>query len=370
MNHLILSTCGTSLLTNEADDYLRKLLTEHANAKTPEELPEAERTRIMEHLGKLKTYVATLSIKDAKKASAELNGILTFYDSQPAAHKTDTHYLLATDTWLGERSAELVKTWLLKNDFSAVTTRRHKDLQTSDWKYFQSALSDLVKWLADEIAPQRNPSTKVIFNLSGGFKSETGFLQALGMFYADETIYLFERSSELMRIPRLPVRMDDEKSVCDDLRDFRRASLGLPVTNNKHGIYWTTLDLEGTPECTFSAWGELVFKQHQNSLYKKELYPSPSDKITFGPNFAESCRHESPDHLKHINQTIDQLAKFAERGDNPRSLDFKSLKGKHPTGATHECDAWADGAAKRIYCKYTSSDKSVIEPLKLGNALH
>ncbi|MDR1282293.1 MAG: putative CRISPR-associated protein [Opitutaceae bacterium] len=370
MRNLIISTCGTSILTNEAKDGLRKLLTQYANEKSPDNLPEEDRTCVITHLADLKTRIPNLSIEDAKEASAELNGILAFYGSQPATHKTDSHYLLATDTWLGETSAKIVEAWLKEKGFNTVIVRRHKDLQTSDLTYFKSALSDLVKWLHEEIKPQRNSDMEVIFNLSGGFKSETGFLQALGMFYADETIYLFERSSELMRIPRLPVRMDDEKSICDDLRDFRRASLELPVTQNKHGIYWMTLDLGGTPEHTLSAWGSLVFKQHQDALYGKKLYPSPSDKIIFDPNFVKSCQTETSDHRKHINQTIDQLARFVERGDNPRSLDLKSLKGKHPTGATHECDAWADGAAKRIYCKYTSSDKSVIELLKLDEAMH
>ncbi len=50
----------------------------------------------------------------------------------------------------------------------------------------------------------------IIVNLSGSFESLQAYAQTLGMFYADEIIYVFEaRDSPLIRIPRLPLEWDE-----------------------------------------------------------------------------------------------------------------------------------------------------------------
>jgi CRISPR/Cas system-associated protein Csm6 len=65
----------------------------------------------------------------------------------------------------------------------------------------------------------------VVFNLTGGFKSVQGFLQAISSFYADETIYIFQFSSELLQIPRLPIKLDTQGIIDENLTIFRRLGL-------------------------------------------------------------------------------------------------------------------------------------------------
>ncbi|MBK7051983.1 MAG: hypothetical protein IPH54_15420 [Rhodoferax sp.] len=60
-----------------------------------------------------------------------------------------------------------------------------------------------------------------------------GFMQTLGALLADECVYSFERSAELIRIPRLPVEMRPESYVIDNLTAFRRMSLGLNVMQSQ-----------------------------------------------------------------------------------------------------------------------------------------
>ena len=360
---IILSTCGTSILTNNTSRELQLALTTCANEKRIEDFPENERRMITEHIKKRKIEFAKFGVDKARNGSAELNGILAYYDNQPANGASDTHYLLATDTWLCEATAEVVQDWLKRHGIRDIRIHRHPDLQTADFGDFRSSLADLVKWCAEEVYVQHSVHRRIIFNLSGGFKSETGFLQLLGMFYADEIIYIFERSGELLRIPRLPLEMMDEKAISDDLQDFRRASLGLSVTSSKTGIYW----FEDSGKYALTAWGELVFEKHRTKLYREKLLPSPSKCLIFGKNFKKSCteRHDE------INRKIDLLAKYMEEptNPNPKTLDFKRLQNNHPRlpEANWECDAWHDGAAKRIFCQRQGETLTLLE---LHNALH
>jgi putative CRISPR-associated protein (TIGR02619 family) len=364
--NLMLSSCGTSILTNDVDEDLRKLLNRHANVKSSNDVPSLERERIREHIENREKKFAGISLEDVKRDSAELNGILSFYGGQVAReNRQDIHYLLATDTWLGEETAKIVESWLRNLGFTNTCVYRHSDLQTADWQLFRSSLSDLVKWCAEIIVPQRTMHCRVIFNLSGGFKSETGFLQMLGMFYADETVYMFERSGELMRIPRLPVKMLDEEAVRDDLCDFRRATQGLDICAEKSGIYWFEMD----GKYFLAPWGELVFEQHKTKIYREKIHPSPSGKIVFTDKFLKSCEKEKGNRLHKINEQIDLFAQYLEDKNhpNPDSLRYHSLNSPPCEGVTHEIYAWSDGGAKRIYCK--SLDDGKVELLFLGDHL-
>jgi len=369
--NIILSTCGTSFLTNRVEENLRALLTRHANVKKKEEVPAKERNSIENHIRKRQTESAGFSQEEARRDSAELNGILSYYGGRPDGR--DAHYLLATDTWFGEATAEIVKAWLATNGISNCQVIRHPDLQTANWREFSSSLSDLVKWChetfgsarstktcplcgsdmvcEETLRPQRSAHRRVIFNLSGGFKSETGFLQMLGMFYADETVYIFERSGELMRIPRLPVKMEDKQAIRDDLADFRRAALKLTVEAEKSGIYW----FEAGGQYDLTPWGELIFVQHKTKIYEEKILPPPSDTICFGAGFLKSCEGENGERIRLINERIDQLAQFKERPNhpNPKSLHYHPIhnsSGEVPQ-ASHEIYAWSDQDAKRIYCR-------------------
>ncbi|MDR2341795.1 MAG: putative CRISPR-associated protein [Campylobacteraceae bacterium] len=367
MKNLIFSTCGTSILTNNADDVLRPLFIQHANVKNAADISlSEERGYICAHIEERKKRFVNYSYQEAKKYSAEINGILSFYGGQlTKENKHDIHYLLATDTWLGEETANIVKLWLEANGFTDIRVYRHVDLQTSDLQAFRVSLANLVKWCDENIKPQRTEHCRVIFNLSGGFKSETGFLQMLGMFYADETIYIFERSNELMRIPHLPIKMDDEESIQKDLHDFRRAALNLDVHSEKYGIYW--FEIDGMYSLT--EWGELIFAHYKAEIYQKQIYPAPSEKIIFSPPFLNSCDNETAANKREINEKIDLFARFLENAKhpNPYSLHYHPVTHPHDDRVTHEFYAYSNNGAKRIYCH--SLDEGKVELLFLGKHL-
>ena len=179
-------------------------------------------------IDKVSTSLNTADNESAMKMSAELNGIIKIYNGK-ITNNGDFHFLLSADAWVGEETAKIVKNWLEHHNGLIVTIHRQTDLQTADISAFQLSLSDLIKKLSEEIPEYSRQGYKIIFNLTGGFKSVQGFLQSIANFYADETVYIFETSSELLKIPKLPVRMDAQLVVEEKFSVFRRLSLGINI---------------------------------------------------------------------------------------------------------------------------------------------
>lgn len=371
----ILSPCGTSLLTNDSSQELRNAVNRHSNTKTEQEVraaAPADYRLISDHLARVKAKMAAADVCTAQKSSAELNGVISWYGGSIAGGRGDFHQLLCTDTWLGEVTAIIAEQWLRDKGLIAVF-RRQKDLRTVDLAFFQSALSDLVQWCENEIGPYR-ASHHVVFNLTGGFKSIQGFLQTLAQFYADETVYIFETTGELLRLPRLPLRMAAEDVVRQHLVAFRRSNLD-PAASSEHiiGIPETMLlTLDG--QVCLSPWGNLVWTQTKKTIYSEQVYPPPSDFLKFGPEFEKSLSGLEGHRKVMVNERIDDLVRHLEEKQtgkssphNPPSLDFKRVKGNSQLPSTHECDAWADQDAKRLFGHF-EGDRFVLD--RLARALH
>lgn len=363
--NFILSTCGISLLTNERAQEERSLVNKYSNYKTREEISQIspeDAARLDAIIADVRTHMSNAPLDQARRMSAELNGLLTFYKNLPP--RVDHHHLICTDTWLGETAACVVENWL-KQYVDNVTVIRQRDLQTASLESFQVALAEIVQWCESTLPGYRDSSYHIVFNLTGGFKSIQGFFQTLALFYADETVYIFETQKELLRIPRLPVRMDAEGEIRSNLATFRRLSRDLPVTDVS-GIPETLL-MQVDKEYTLSPWGELVWNQTRHAIYGERLHPQPSNLIRFEPQFERSIRDLAPDRLIILNERIDDLSVYLEKKENRHRLDFKQLRGNPHPPSTHECDAWADRDAKRIFGHF---EGPVFVLDELGKALH
>ena len=337
----VLSPCGTSLLTNSiTNEVERKAIGRCANTKNREECPPEDRQLLDTLIERMSERLAYANPTEVAKLSAELNAITKLYQGHLSKPK-HFHQLLCTDTWLGEATATSVAGWLRKTGFT-VDVKRQTDLRTDDLAAFQMALSELVQWCEEMVSGYAKNHYRIIFNLTGGFKSVQGFLQTLAMFYADETIYIFETGKELMRIPRLPITMNADQVVHEHLLIFRRLALQLDVTNFDNIPETLLLKIDG--ETTLSAWGSLVWEQTKKQLYAERLYPSPSAKLSFSKQFEKDVAELVAARCVIINERLDQLARCLEKGKsyNLSSLDFKPLQGGAYKGSTHECDAWAD----------------------------
>ena len=180
-------------------------------------------------------------------------------------------------------------------------------------------------------------------------------------------LFRSERTEQLLRLPRLPVQLDSEAILRRHLAVFRRIAAGLLAGEAEvAGVPESLVNtLDG--QAVFSPWGELVWQEAYRAVYSAELLGPITPKLAFGPRFQQTLDGLTPDRLRHINERLDQLARRLEDGEtyNPRSLDFKPLQGTEHKGSTHECDAWADQDAKRLFGHY-AGECYVIDRLDKG----
>jgi len=367
MPNLILTTCGTSILTNGFPEQ-RALFAQVANHReadlSSDQLATLEVLRVQRN-----DSLDLLTPPDAAKASAELNGILAHYALAPSEEqkRRDVHVLLASDTYLGRMTRDLAAHWLRGFGFAQVVPLDVTDLRTSSLEDFRAATADLTVKLEELTHTYRSSGHRIHFNLTGGFKSVNAFIQLLGSLWADEVFFVFESSSELIRIPRLPFRLDDEGIIREHLATFRR----LVVLNSEHlstltGFPDGLLLVIGDEAC-LSPWAEAAFAARRTSLYGEAVHPSWTDGVRFGPSFLKSTAGLPPDRLRLINERIDDLARLVHTGHNIKRLDLKPIKGKPQGDSTHEADAWSDGSADRLFLH---KDSQVWTLDRLGPALH
>lgn len=192
MKNVIVSTCGTSLFTANATTEIRKLMTNHANAKLASDIPAKDFETIKNHVsGCLEELVSLTCIDTLCRCSAEINGLASFYGRSLTGQ--DHHILMATDTWLGEQSAQAIAS-VLQRYGQSTEIKRVSDLRTDNLPAYRGALSEIVQWAYTCLPEYRRNGYGIIFNLTGGFKAVQGFMQTLGMLHADECVYVFERS--------------------------------------------------------------------------------------------------------------------------------------------------------------------------------
>jgi len=200
MNKLII-TCGTSLFTNISRD---KSLYAFSNYTT-DNIPADGKEKIDRYYAAAKS--ALCGVKTSAELcgmSAELNTIASYYGDFTGV--CDELFFLHTDTYLGKLAAGLYAEFLGDRFGLKCYAVRVPGLRTDSFENFNRGLASLY---SDEFLKlYKNPSGKVIFVLSGGFKSWSGYMQSIGMLYADEILYQFESGGHLISIPKIPVKAD------------------------------------------------------------------------------------------------------------------------------------------------------------------
>ena len=360
LSNFILSPCGTSLLTNGASKEESLALRRYSNA-TEKEIPAREKDLIKQRIASVRQKLLEASPHQVTELSAELHAIVKYYNYK-MDHKSDWHHLLVTDTWLGETTGELIREWLESQGINTYIFKQN-DLQTNELNRFELALSELVVWCENNI-PE---GFHVVFNLTGGFKSIQGFLQTLAMFYADEAIYIFESGEELLRLPKLPVRIDPDEVLKEYFPLLRKLELNLQVTIPEK--LPRTLLMQVDHETALSPYGQIIYQQMKSTLYRQQIFDPPVETIRFGPHFKDSVLNIPDERKKIINERIDDLAEYFQSGrvKNIKRLDFKALTGNPKPPSTHEIDAWADQDARRIYGHYENGT-FVLD--QFGKAIH
>lgn len=349
---LLISTCGTSLLTNGASPEERAWLTKVANDI---EVDSAHLDPIIE--ARREALIAADG-PTRRKMSAELNGIEAVIERY--APKRRFHVLVHTDTALGKATARLVQQ-ALDNESSLVSA---KDLRTNDPALFRAALAELTKELEVLVQAYREQGWFVVFNLTGGFKSLNGYLQTLAMISADRCGFIFESTTELMEIPRLPVRLAELDELREHVTLFRRLAVGYSVQANDAKGVPESLLLEVDGEVTTSVLGDVAWARHRSTLFAERLLPPISGKVRVSDAVYKAFAGLSTAQKVQVNEALDEFSAHVNH-ERPllKSRTFKKLQGNPKSGSTHELYAWSDGATGRLFGHYDADGVFVFDTL-------
>ena len=168
MPKVIISTVGTSLLTNqinraepqEKDWYSKMRDTANlSEEQTPDDVKKIINT-LKERANK---KLEEANIAQIRRASAELNGIYGVYQEDLNRGREDIHFLIATDTMQGKTTAEIVEDFLKEQGIYNTTVQAPKGLSTASTGDFSLGIDDLINWLEKSIQPLKQSHYKIIF---------------------------------------------------------------------------------------------------------------------------------------------------------------------------------------------------------------
>lgn len=247
----------------------------------------------------------------------------------------DLHYLICTDTAQGQVTGQLIRTFLKNNGFENVGIATPSQLSTENTKVFAAGTKELIKWLEENVSWQHDSEDhQVIFNLVGGFKSLQGYMQTFGTFYADESVYIFEGSSELIKIPRLPVQIDTSVIEKNTLQFAMMAARAVYPIGELKGVPETLLETVEDNNQTFaglSAWGELVWHRTKSGLLVETLLPFP--RLEYLPRFHNDFNNQNEVKARlELQETLAQISYMLEESEGDTvvlggsGFRFKSLK--------------------------------------------
>ncbi len=363
-----ITTCGTSTLTNGANAEEFKFLRSNANKRKEQYTPEAW-ARIQKIANERRARILSADEEEARKCSAELNGFAGYYRRSGNLEDAvkDTHWLIHTDTYQGQIAAELLRDWGATRGIN-LTPIQIDDLNTASIEEFRMGINNLVDWCVGALPGYRAQGYDVIFNLVGGFKSLQGYMQTLGMFYADETIYIFETGSELLSIPRLPVDFaaQAKQSVIDHFDAFRRMQREDLPRAECAGIPETLLYIVDG-KCSLSEWGRVIWGECQKEAYSREILPPASPHIVISDKVKKQGESLEPDRIMRLNQALDKLSRHLEtKGkENLRSCDLRKLTSDPVPPSTYEFNLWPDMGGWRGFCHW-EEDRLIVDSIDMG----
>ena len=320
MLRLVISTVGTSLLTNQIDDEfesgLNEQLQKYANL-TQDEVDDLDQSDSELKLGRSITelkeraeqVLATGNTLEIREASAEMNGIYGLYEENLRQGKEDIHWLITTDTAQGRTTAEIVKSFLVNQGI--VNTNIYPEpgsgLSTADTNNFSKGIAQLIPWI-QQLTEGYKKQAQICFNLVGGFKAIQGYMNTIGMFYAHKIIYVFEGSNTLIAIPKLPIEVNKSEvepyKVLLAMMNCDREVLTSWEETKKIPLDWV---LVVEPEMTLSTWGQLIWNQCKEHFFSQDK-PLKFPKIEYRQTFIDDYKSKPSDEKVILQENLARAA--------------------------------------------------------------
>lgn len=368
IRRLVISTVGTSLLTNQIDSKSKSQSKWSSRLQDTANLTEKEIKKgsdIEEIIQELKQRAENKLEKantiEIKEASAELNGIYGLYEDQLENGKLDHHLLITTDTAQGQVTANIVNFFLLKQKTKKrlsleVEVHTPENFSTANNKVFNQGIDDLLDWLDKRVKEYKEQKYEIYFNLVGGFKALQGCMNTIGMFYADKIIYVFEgASSNLITIPRLPITVDYSR-LTDHVPTLALLDAGAGLLPSKTENIPEAMIAEIDGKMTISNWGQLIWNQCKNDFLCQELQDFP--RISYEGTFKKDYKTISKAKEKvELQQTLAKVSGLLEESngdtrDLVKSVSYCPYKGAKEKEVYH----FYVGIHWRVSCKVSNGN--------------
>lgn len=298
MPRLVISTVGTSLLTNQIDREFEEnwvvRLRDTANSSYEEiENYHEDVSDIITTLKERAKEKLNGELEEIREASAELNGIYALYKEQLNQGSQDIHWLIASDTAQDQVTAKMLEEFLRQQGLT-VDVYTPKGFSASSTEAFTNGIDELLNWIDETIPGYKNSGYQICFNLVGGFKAIQGFANTIGMFYADEIIYIFEGSRDIITIPRLPIKVDS--SVIKPVQ-FALMAAGEWINFSELHDVPETLIFKVDNTATLTTWGRLIWNRSKVDLMSGKLLHFPRLKY-------ESSFERDYENTKEENERV------------------------------------------------------------------
>ena len=359
MHRLVISTVGTSLLTNQIDrefeDNWAVRLRDTANYSSEE---------IEKHHKDVSDIITTLKVRaedklnseveEIREASAELNGIYALYKNQLNQGSQDIHWLIASDTAQDKVTAKMLEEFLHQQSLS-VNIFTPKGFSARNTEVFTNGIDELLEWIDDIVPGYRDSGYQICFNLVGGFKAIQGFANTIGMFYADEIIYIFEGNQDFITIPRLPIQVD--KSVIKPVQ-FALMAAGAWVALSELKDVPETLIFKVDETATLTTWGRLIWNRSKEDLLSGDLLQFP--KLKYEPSFRKDYDNitEKNERVK-LQETLAQVSYKLQESNGDTSVLVNTGLKYDPYEGTKGVDHFRVTLSLRVSCKVIGNDLSL-----------
>ncbi|MBK6433565.1 CRISPR-associated protein [Candidatus Amarolinea dominans] len=306
----VLSTVGISPLLNALDSTEGAWRQKFNQATNAARLPDDVEAKAQELAQRVTARLRAGDVVVNRKLSAELNGIYGLYDDKlPTGGSGDIHFLVATDTALGRLAAAIICDFLRSQGLTA-DVYIPAALSTADPLTFSSGMKQLIRWCEDTIPGYRSAGYHVVFNLTAAFKSLQGYLSIMGMFYADEMIYIFETGSKLLSIPRLPLQID--------VGALRESRVELAMMAQGHvyaveqvsGVPAGLLDIDESGSASLSDWGALVWNRVREELLGADLLPFL--RLQFTDQFRKDFKGADAQQRTEVQESLARVSGLLE----------------------------------------------------------
>ncbi|MCS6889106.1 MAG: putative CRISPR-associated protein [Chloroflexus sp.] len=320
---LVVSTVGISVflkVLKENENNWRLQLNKAANDR---QLSEELQRKVEELAQRAKEDLRQGDVKDRREKSAELNGLYGIYGNDLSVGKADMHCLIATDTALGRKAADVIADFLRENGLS-VAIHTPDDLSAATPKTFSKGIKALIKWCEEIIPSYRDNDFHVIFNLTAAFKALQGYLNVMGMFYADEIVYIFEQSEQLLTIPRLPLQVDIETLRAHRVELAMMAEGHIFAQEEVASIPEGLMDVDERGNACISDWGLLIWKRVRHSLLNDDE-PLRFPRLQYTDTFRRDFKQASPANRVELQEVLARVSHLLEDSGG----DTAALKRHH-----------------------------------------